>query len=90
MTKKEMFKQEISDVCKKYYDRLHLLGPEDFDYLNDYRKWFAQINQDRETEIDRICYFYKRSGYLSEDEMFEIIGKLEVPGNVVYKPVNKN
>ena len=90
MTKEEMFKQEISDVCKKYYDRLHSLGREDFDYLDDFRNWFDLINQDRETEIDRICYFYKRSGYLSEDEMLEIIGKLGVPGYVVYKPVNKN
>ena len=89
MTNEEMFKQEMSDVCKKYYDRLHSLGQEDFVYLDDFRKWILKINKDRETEIDRICYFYERSGYLTEDEMFEIIREIGVPGHV-YKPVNKN
>lgn len=85
MTKEEMFKQEISDVSKKWNDALQSKSEEDFDSLDDYMRWSNSIFRNNQIEINRIYYFYKRSGYLTENEMLEIIAKSKVLGHPEYK-----
>ena len=89
MTKKEMFKQEILDASKKWDDALQSKKNEDFGSLYDYIRWSTAIYRNKQIEINRIYYFYGRSGYLSEDEMLEIIAKLKVFRYPEYKEVDK-
>ena len=49
-----MFKQEISDVSKKWNDALQSKSEEDFDSLDDYMRWSNSIFRKNQMEINRI------------------------------------
>ena len=75
----EWIKKDILKAIEDWDTYTKLMNQDDFDSFEDYKAWSDGIRRCKKTNIDCLCYIYKRIG-LPESVIDKVIAELKEGG----------
>ena len=76
ITIEKLFRQDVLKAIEDWDTYTKLMNQDDFDSFEDYKAWSDGIRRCKKTNIDCLCYIYKRIG-VTEDVTRKVIAELK-------------